>query len=356
MLGGTGVAHPGEIGGVEVLLPEIDAVVAEAAGDLDAALGHVLGPAKAHHRQGNLHAAVQGVRGRAEFRRYARLAVELLSGRRLNEGNGVEYRRLGKTGLEVSVVGMGCWGLSGGLGPVSQAQANATVHAAIDAGVTLFDTADAYGPRLSELMLGKALRGVRDQVLIATKVGQIGWNTGNLLSYESVEHVHTCCDASLYRLGTDVIDIYQCHQPNPAHPEVLVEAFEQLLQAGKIRAYGVSTDDPVVLRAFDERGGNGVCQLGYSALNRAAEREVLPLCADRDIGTLVRVPLERGILTGKFDRDTVFDDMNRSAWNEGARAEFLAQLDAAGQMRPLTNARRNLTQVSLAYLLAHRRR
>ena len=80
---------------------------------------------------------------------------------------------------------------------------------------------------------------------------------------------------------------------------------------------------------------------------------MLPLCADRDIGTLVRVPLERGILTGKFDRDTVFDDMNRSAWNEGARAEFLAQLDAAGQMRPLTNARRNLTQVSLAYLLAH---
>ena len=215
----------------------------------------------------------------------------------------MEYRRLGKTGLDVSVVGMGCWGLSGGLGPVSQAQANATVHAAIDAGVTLFDTADAYGPRLSELMLGKALRGVRDQVLIATKVGQIGWNTGHLLSYESVEHVHNCCDASLYRLGTDVIDIYQCHQPNPAHPEVLVEAFEQLLQAGKIRAYGVSTDDPAVLRAFDARGGNGVCQLGYSALNRAAERELLPLCAERDIGTLVRVPLERGILTGKFDRE-----------------------------------------------------
>ena len=167
----------------------------------------------------------------------------------------MEYRRLGKTGLEVSVVGMGCWGLSGGLGHVSQAQANATVHAAIDAGVTLFDTADAYGPRLSELMLGEALRGVRDQVLIATKVGQIGWNTGHLLSYESVEHVHNCCDASLYRLGTDVIDIYQCHQPNPAHPEVLVEAFEQLLKAGKIRSYGVSTDDSAVLRAFDERGG-----------------------------------------------------------------------------------------------------
>ncbi len=265
----------------------------------------------------------------------------------------MEYRRLGKTGLEVSVVGMGCWGLSGGLGHVSQAQANATVHAAIDAGVTLFDTADAYGPRLSEVMLGKALRGVRDQVLIATKVGQIGWNTGHLLSYESVEHVHNCCDASLYRLGTDVIDIYQCHQPNPAHPEVLVEAFEQLIQAGKIRSYGVSTDDPAVLQAFDERGGNGVCQLGYSALNRAAERELLPLCADRDIGTLVRVPLERGILTGKFDRDTVFDDMNRSAWNEAARDEFLAQLDAADRIRPLTNARRSMTQVSLAYLLAH---
>ncbi len=265
----------------------------------------------------------------------------------------MEYRRLGKTGLEVSVVGMGCWGLSGGLGHVSQAQADATVHAAIDAGVTLFDTADAYGPRLSELMLGKALRGVRDQVLIATKVGQIGWNTGHLLSYESVEHVHNCCDASLYRLGADVIDIYQCHQPNPAHPEVLVEAFEQLLQAGKIRSYGVSTDDPAVLRAFDERGGNGVCQLGYSALNRGAEAELLPLCADRDIGTLVRVPLERGILTGKFDRDTVFDDMNRSAWNEAARDEFLAQLDAADRIRPLTNARRSMTQVSLAYLLAH---
>ena len=103
----------------------------------------------------------------------------------------MEYRRLGKTGLEVSVVGMGCWGLGGGLGPVSQAQANATVHAAIDAGVTLFDTADAYGPRLSELMLGRALRGVRDQVLIATKVGQIGWNTGHLLGYEPGSSTYT---------------------------------------------------------------------------------------------------------------------------------------------------------------------
>ncbi len=248
---------------------------------------------------------------------------------------------------------MGCWGLGGGLGPVSQEQATATVHAAIDAGVTLFDTADAYGTRLSEAVLGRALEGVRDQVLIATKVGQMGWNTGEVLTYESPEHILNACDASLYRLGTDVIDIYQCHQPSPAHPEVFVEAFEQLLAAGKIRAYGTSTDDLDVLRAFDARDGAGVCQLGYSVLSRAAERGLLPLCAERNIGTLARVPLERGILTGKFNRDTVFDDMNRSHWNETARAEFLAQIESVDVLRPLTSDERNMTQLSLAYLIAH---
>ncbi len=265
----------------------------------------------------------------------------------------MQYRTLGKTGLEVSVVGMGCWGLGGGLGPVSQEQATATVHAAIDAGLTLFDTADAYGPRLSEAVLGRALEGVRDQVLIATKVGQVGWNTGEVLLYESVEHILNACDASLYRLGTDVIDIYQCHQPSPTHPEVFVEGFEQLLAAGKIRAYGTSTDDSDVLRAFEARDGASVCQFGYSVLNRAAECGLLPLCAERRIGTLARVPLERGILTGKFNRDTVFDDINRSHWNEAARAEFLAQIDSVDVLRPLTSDERSMTQLSLAYLIAH---
>jgi aryl-alcohol dehydrogenase-like predicted oxidoreductase len=227
------------------------------------------------------------------------------------------------------------------------------VHAAIDSGVTLFDTADAYGPRLSESVLGQALKGVRDQVLIATKVGQVGWNTGEVLTYQSPEHIMNACDASLYRLGTDVIDIYQCHQPNPSCPEVFVEAFERLMAAGKIRAYGASTDDVDVLQAFDARGSAGVCQLGYSVLNRSAECELLPLCIERDIGTLARVPLERGILTGKFDRDTVFDDVNRSHWNETARTEFLRQLDSVEVLRKLTSAKRNMTQLSLAYLIAH---
>jgi len=265
----------------------------------------------------------------------------------------MQYRTLGKTGVEVSMVGMGCWGLAGGLGPVSQRQATATVHAALDAGVTLFDTADAYGPRLSECMLGRALEGARDQVVVATKVGQVGWNTDDVLTYPSVEHIHNACDASLYRLGTDVIDLYQCHQPSPVYPEVFVEAFEQLLDAGKIRAYGISTDNAGLVRAFDRLGRNGVCQLGYSVLNREAERELLPLCADHNIGTLARVPLERGILTGKFNRDTTFDDMNRSHWNGAARKEFLRQLDSVRVLEPLINDGRSMTQLSLAYLLVH---
>ena len=266
----------------------------------------------------------------------------------------MEYRRLGKTGLEVSVVGMGCWGLSGGLGPVSQAQANATVHAAIDAGVTLFDTADAYGPRLSELMLGKALRGVRDQVLIATKVGQIGWNTGHLLSYESVEHVHNCCDASLYRLGTDVIDIYQCHQPNPAHPGGVGGGL-RAVAPGRAR-FGRTASRQTIrwcCAPLTSAAATASASLGTA---RSTARRSASCCRSAPSGISGRWCACRWSAESspaKFDRDTVFEDMNRSAWNEGARAEFLAQLDAAEQMRPLTNARRSLTQVSLAYLLAH---
>ena len=266
----------------------------------------------------------------------------------------MKYREFGRTGWSVSVVGMGCWGIGGGLGPVPGQQAIATVRAAFDAGVNLFDTADAYGPRVSEELVGRALEGIRDQAYISTKVGSIGWNTGHPFSYESPEHIYTCCDASLHRLRTDYIDFYQCHLGDPAHPEVFVEAFERLVEEGKIRAYGVSTDDPAVVRAFDARGRCSVCQLGYSVLSRNAEKELLPLCAERRIGTMVRVPLERGILTGKFTPDTVFQDLNRVAWNEAAdRERFLAQLEAAERLRPLTGPDRSMTQVALAYAVAH---
>ena len=266
----------------------------------------------------------------------------------------MRFREFGNTGWNVSVVGMGCWALGGQWGDIGEEQAVATVHAALDAGINLFDTADAYGPRRSEEFLGKALEGRRSEAFIATKVGNIGGRDGHPLSYATPEHIYLCCDASLYRLRTDYIDMYQCHVRRHANADVFVEAFERLREVGKIRAYGISTFYADDISAFDSHGRRDVVQVPYSAVERDYEGDVLPICADRNIGTLIRGPLAKGILSGKFTADTRFTEQARSGWNDGeGHAEFLTMLDAAEAIRPLSNASRTMAQVALAFTLAH---
>ncbi len=265
-------------------------------------------------------------------------------------------RRFGKTGWQVGVIGFGAWGIGGQWGPVEQATAIEAVHAALDAGMNLFDTADAYGepPGTSERLLAEALRGRRDRVYLASKVGNLARRHGHPLPYTHWLHVELCCEASLRRLDTDTIDLYQCHIGGCEQPDVFLEAFDRLIEAGKIRAFGISTNRVDVARAFNRDGRCAAVQLEYSYLNRDAERELLPYCGENDIATLIRGPLQKGVATGKFTPRTTFTDSVRQRWNEGeGRQRFLRQLEVVERVREAASSDRPLSETALRFVISH---
>lgn len=266
----------------------------------------------------------------------------------------MKYRTLGKTNWQVSGVSMGCWGIGGQWGPVEESEAIKTLHRAVELGVNLFDTADAYGLGRSEELVGKAFQQMRHKVYIATKAGNWGRRLGHPLTYTSPYHIYLCCDASLYRLRSDYIDLYQCHIGDLQEPGIFLEAFETLKKQGKIRAYGISTNSVAVVERFNRNGTCETVQIGYSLLNRNAEKDILPYCQENNIGTLLRGPIAQGLLAGKFTPDTTFTDSVRIGWNEGeGRKRFLENLNRVEQLRFLANERRNLAQAALQFVLAH---
>jgi aryl-alcohol dehydrogenase-like predicted oxidoreductase len=265
----------------------------------------------------------------------------------------MRYRTLGRTGWRVSAVAMGCWGLTGHWGPVAEDEAIRTVHTAIDCGVNLFDTTDAYGLGIGEELVGKAVRDRRDGVYIATKVGNFARHAGSPLAYDTPQHVYLCCDASLGRLKVDTIDLYQCQIGDLADPSVVLEAFARLTERGKIRAYGISTDSLRIAQAFNRDGGCAAIQLDYSLINRRAAGGLLPWCAENTLGTLIRGPLARGVLAGEFTLASRFDDPARGGWNQGAgRARFRDELARVERWKPLARPGRSLAQIALAWVLA----
>ncbi|NLF19609.1 MAG: aldo/keto reductase [Lentisphaerae bacterium] len=204
-------------------------------------------------------------------------------------------RRLGRTDITVSTVAMGCWAIVGDAtwGPQDDHDAIAAIHAALDSGVTFFDTAEGYGSGLSERLLARALKGRRDEVVIGSKV--------------SPNHVATeadlvrSCDASLANLETDVIDVYHLHWPNRAVPiDEILAGFERLRQAGKIRAMAVSNFGRQDLTELLAAGRCEANQLPYNLLWRAIEHEVAPICVEHEIGITCYCPIAQGLLTGKF--------------------------------------------------------
>jgi aryl-alcohol dehydrogenase-like predicted oxidoreductase len=267
----------------------------------------------------------------------------------------MHYRTLGKTGWEMSAISMGCWALGGQWGEIDKRQAIETVRAARDAGVNFFDTADAYGMGQSERYLGEAIRSERDQVYIATKVGNWGRRYEDPLNFNTVYSIYNCCDASLYRLGTDYIDLYQCHIPSPDRPELFVEAFERLVELGKIRHYAISTNDLEALKALNAHGNCASCQVNYSILNRSAEADILPYCREHNIGVLLRGPIAQGLLADKFTRESTFDDQVRQKWNPGGkkREEFAAQLDVVDELREMLAPGQSMSHLALQFTLAH---
>lgn len=227
-----------------------------------------------------------------------------------------EYRRLGKSGLTVSVVGLGCNNLGrANTATESQAGTDAVVTAALDAGVTLFDVADSYGrePGLSEAMLGKALAGRRDEAVVATKFGMDmrGANGPDFGARGSRRYIIRAVEASLRRLGTDWIDLYQFHTPDPRTPiDETLSALDDLVTSGKVRYLGHSNRAgwQIAEAEFVARAAGGArfisAQNHYNLLDRRAELEVIPAAEAFGLGVLPYFPLANGLLTGKYSPDT----------------------------------------------------
>jgi len=206
----------------------------------------------------------------------------------------MKYRKLGCSDLEVSTVCMGCWSIIGDntWGEQDEADSIAAIEAALDAGVTFFDTAEGYGRGQSEELLGRVLGDRRKDVMIASKVGARTYD---------VDTVREHCEQSLKRLGTDVIDLYQIHWPRKdMDTGDALAAMQALVDAGKVRAIGVSNFGRSFLTEATAIGGVASNQLCYSLLFRAIEHEVQPICASNEISIICYSPLSQGLLTGKF--------------------------------------------------------
>jgi len=271
----------------------------------------------------------------------------------------MESRRLGS--LEVSALGLGCMGMSEFYGPTDEAEGIATIHRALELGVTLLDTADMYGPFTNEELVGKAIRnGKRDQVVLATKCGIVrepGKPTVRGLD-GSPAYIRQACDASLRRLGVDHVDLYQLHRKDPNVPiEDSVGAMAELVSAGKTRAIGLSEVGAGALRRAHAVHPIASLQSEYSLLSREVEAEVLPACRELGIGFLAYSPLGRGMLTGRYRSRADFGADDYRQWSPRfAEGAFEKNLDLALRAAALAEKKGcSATQLALAWLLARGR-
>ncbi|MFP3897001.1 MAG: aldo/keto reductase [Anaerolineales bacterium] len=267
------------------------------------------------------------------------------------------YREFGDLGWQVSSIGMGTWNIGNQWGELDETTVWSTIRAAFDNGVNLFDTAESYGvPNgLSEERLGIALAGIRHQVYLVSKIGHWGKRTGQGVPKTTVDMIRLCAHASLHRLRTDWIDVMLCHEGDIKDPTVYLEAFEWLKERGRIRAYGISTDDPQVLERFNVDGTCSVLEVNYSLLNRDPEDNLLPYCREHGIAVLVRGPLYRGLLAGKYSLDTEFEDSVRDVWNVGGarREEYERAIALVERLKGIVDPGHEMVQAALRFVISH---
>ena len=267
----------------------------------------------------------------------------------------MQQRTLGTNGLTVSAIGLGCMGMSGTYGTVDEDEAIATIHRALDIGVTFIDTADIYGVGHNEELVGRALKGRRDEAVLATKFANAVDADGKRYICGTPDYVKQACDASLKRLGVDVIDLYYQHRVDPKTPiEDTVGAMAELVTAGKVRYLGLSEAAPATIRRAHKVHPIAALQSEYSLWTREHEAEVIPTVRELGIGFVAYSPLGRGFLTGTVGADSEFvegDTRRRhprfTRENRGRNAQITAKLTEIAEQKGCTPA-----QVAIAWVLA----
>jgi len=272
----------------------------------------------------------------------------------------MQKRKLGKSGLEVSALGLGCMGMSFGYGPAGDKQEMISViRAAVNRGVTFFDTAEVYGPFTNEELVGEALAPFRDKVVIATKFGfQLDLNTGKQAGLDSrPAHIKEVAEASLKRLKTDRIDLFYQHRVDPDVPiEDVAGAVKELIQQGKVKHFGLSEAGAKIIRRAHAVQPVAALQSEYSLWWREPEEEILPTLEELGIGFVPFSPLGKGFLTGKINNETQFDKTDFrntvprfSADNRKSNQTVVDLVARFAQEKKATPA-----QIALAWVLAHK--
>jgi len=266
------------------------------------------------------------------------------------------HRTLGRTGLSVSALGLGCMGMSEFYkGGSDETTSIATIHRALDLGVDFLDTADIYGPFANEVLVGKAIAGRRDRIVVATKFGNMRSAEGKFLGVNGrPEYVRACCEASLARLGVDHIDLYYQHRVDLEVPiEETVGAMAELVRAGKVRHLGLSEAAPATIRRAHRVHPIAALQTEYSLWTRDPEDDVLRTVRELGIGFVAYSPLGRGFLSGRFKS---FDDLPEGDWrrnsprftgeNFGKNLDLVRRVERIAQAKGATPA-----QIAIAWLL-----
>ncbi|MEZ5333136.1 MAG: aldo/keto reductase [Thermoanaerobaculia bacterium] len=268
----------------------------------------------------------------------------------------MKTRRLGSTDLELSAIGLGCMGMSDFYGPAADERSIGVIHRALDLGVTLLDTADMYGVGFNEALLGRALRGRRDEAIVATKFGNVRDTAGRFLAVDGTpEYVRLACEGSLRRLGIDTIDLYYQHRVDPDTPiEDTVGAMARLVEEGKVRYLGLSEAAPATVRRAQAVHPISALQTELSLWSRDPEEELLPLCRELGITFVAYSPLGRGFLTGaiRSPEDLAPGDWRRNhprfqGENFAKNLELVEALEGFASRRGVTPA-----QLALAWVLS----